>query len=343
MKKVLIVLLVACIIFSVVGCAQPATEETSASQSSADQESASQSVSESQGSEEVSQGDEMVTLDDKKICFLGAGSNTFGTALRKAAETKAQEIGIKMDYFNANGDIATQLTQIESAISNKYDAIILQSTDATGVNDAVDNIKAAGIPLVVVNMMCSNDAYDVYVGSNDVEAGRLQGEWLLEKTGGEAKIGLLLVYMGCSTQIERFQGLKEAFLDKAPDAEIVIQADGKAQRDEGMRIMEDWLLAYPEIDVIAAQNDSMALGAMQAILAANKKDDIIIAGVDADPDAVQAIIDGTFDMTVFQDANGQGSTAVETAVGLIQGKQYEKRIDIPFISVDITNAADYLE
>lgn len=277
---------------------------------------------------------------DLSICFLGSGLNTFGAALRDAAQAKADEMGVKFDYLNADSDVNTQTEQIENAAAKGYDAIILMGVEG---NVSIEPIIKADIPLVVVNMRVDDERYDVYVGSDDVEAGRMQGEWLAEATGGECKIGLLYVYMGCSTQIERYAGLKESLLDKYPDAEVVVEDDGQAMMDEGMRIMEDWLQVHPEINVIAAQNDAMALGAMQAILAAGKKDDIIIAGVDADPNAVQAIADGTFDMTVFQDAVGQGSTAVETAVGLVNGETYEKWVKIPFVPIDSTNVADYLE
>ncbi len=248
-----------------------------------------------------------------------------------------------MDAFNADNDITKQLDQIESAIASKYDAILISAVDSNGITPGTKAAMEAGIPVICVNMLVEDEsAYDVYVGSDDVDAGRIQGEWLKEATGGVAKIGLLYVPIGCSAEVGRTKGLKESFLDVCPDAVVVAEDDGKAQIDEGMRITEDWLQTYPEIDTIIAQNDSMALGAMQAVLAAGKKDDIIICGVDGDQAAVQAIIDGTFDMTVFQNSKGQASMGVEVAVGMINGESYDKSVIIPFEAITADNAEDYL-
>ena len=111
--------------------------------------------------------------------------------------------------------------------------------------------------------------------------------------------------------------------------------------DEGMRITEDWLQAHPEIEVIAAENDQMALGALQACKAAGR-DDIIICGVDADPEAVQAVVNGEMGMTVLQNSKAQAETAVETAVGLAKGETFDKEIIIPFEEVNAENAEEYL-
>lgn len=278
-----------------------------------------------------------------RICFLAQANNTFQASLRDAIEAKAKDIGVKADTFNADNDVSTQLDQIESAIASGYDAIILCAVDSAGVLPGAQAVKDAGIPLVCVNMLVDDEnAYDVYVGSDDVDAGTIQGDWVKEKTGGKCKIGLLHVPMGCSAEIGRTQGLKQSLLDVCPDAVVVAEDDGKAQIDEGMRIAEDWMQTYPDITIIIAQNDAMGLGAMQAVMSAGKKDDILICGVDGDQDAVQAIIDGTYDMTVFQNAEGQGSKAVEVTLGLIGGETYDKSVMIPFEAITADNAADYL-
>lgn len=281
---------------------------------------------------------------DTRICFLAQANNTFQASLRDAITAKSEELGIKVDTFNADNDVSTQLDQIESAVASGYDAIILCAVDSAGVLPGAQTIKDAGIPLVCVNMLVDDEnAYDVYVGSDDVDAGTIQGEWVKEQTGGSCKIGLLYVPIGCSAEVGRTKGLKQSLLDVCPDAVVVAEDDGKAQIDEGMRITEDWMQTYPDIDIIVAQNDAMGLGAMQAVLSAGKKDDILICGVDGDQDAVQAIIDGTYDMTVFQNAAGQGSMAVEVALGLIGGETYDKSVMIPFEAITAENAADYLE
>lgn len=279
-----------------------------------------------------------------RFCFLAQANNTFMASLRDAIERKSSELGIAVDFFNGDNDIVTQLNQMESAVASKYDAIILCAVDTSGIKPGAEMVMKAGIPLVCVNLLIEDESlYDVYVGSDDVDAGRIQGEWLGKKTGGKCNIGILYVPIGCSAEVGRTKGFKETFLNVYPEAKVLVEADGKAQIDEGMRIAEDWLQTYPNLDVIVAQNDSMGLGAMHAVLAAGKKDDIVICGVDGDHDAVQAILDGTFDMTVFQNAKGQGTTAVDVALGLVKGEKFDKAVIIPFEPITAENAREYLK
>ena len=262
----------------------------------------------------------------------------------------ADSLGIKMDYFLAEGNVDTQLNQIENAITNGYDAIILQPQNADGIVPGVEAIHEAGIPLVLVNMRANSEAYDVYVGSDNVDAGKMQGDWLAEHADAflaehgydKLNIGYITVTMGTSTQIDRFSGFKNSAMADYENQEVLVYGESKAKRDLGMSITEDWMLAYPEMNCIVCQNDSAALGAMQAIADAGRTGEILLLGIDAEQEAAQAILDGAFSMTVYQDAKGQGSRAVEVAVGLAQGETYDKSVLIPFVSVDANNAADYV-
>lgn len=285
-----------------------------------------------------------------KIALCAANSNTFGTNLKAAAVEMADSLGIKMDYFLAEGNVDTQLNQIENAITNGYDAIILQPQNADGIVPGVEAIHEAGIPLVLVNMRANSEAYDVYVGSDNVDAGKMQGDWLAEHADAflaehgydKLNIGYITVTMGTSTQIDRFSGFKNSAMADYENQEVLVYGESKAKRDLGMSITEDWMLAYPEMNCIVCQNDSAALGAMQAIADAGRTGEILLLGIDAEQEAAQAILDGAFSMTVYQDAKGQGSRAVEVAVGLAQGETYDKSVLIPFVSVDANNAADYV-
>lgn len=276
-----------------------------------------------------------------KLCYLAQANNTFTAKLVASVEETCQEMGVKVDVFNADNDVTTQLNQMESAIAAGYDAIILQAVDSAGCKDGAKSIMDAGIPLVACNLLIDDETYDVYVGSEDYDAGYLMGNFIKEQTGGEAKVGLLYVPIGCSAEIGRTKGLHESLFDVCEGVEIVAEDDGQALIDEGMRITEDWLVAYPEITVIAAENDSMALGAMQACASAGR-DDIMICGVDADPEAVQAVIDGKMACTVLQDSAAQASTSVEVALELATGKTYDKQVLIPFQLVTAENAEDFL-
>ena len=302
------------------------------------------SASSASSASEASSGSETSTADnsDIRLCFLAQANNTFWAALTENAVAKAEEMGVQIDTFNGNNEVNEQITQLESAISSGYDAIIIGAVDSAGLKETCQQAMDAGIPLVTCNLKVDDETYDVYVGSEDYDAGTIMGNWIAEKTGGKCNLGILYVPIGCSAEIGRTAGLKDSLLDKYEDVVVVAEDDGQAMIDEGMRITEDWLQAHPEIEVIAAENDQMALGALQACKAAGR-DDIIICGIDAEQEAVQAVIDGEMGMTVLQNSKAQAETAVETAVGLAKGETFDKEIIIPFEEVNAENAEEYLE
>lgn len=259
-----------------------------------------------------------------------------------AAVKQAKEMGVKLIVMNGNGDIDTQINTVESLITRQVDAIILNPLDKVGLGKSVDNIKSAGIPLVEVNTFTVNDKYDVYVGSDEVEAGRIQGNWIAKNLGETGNICILYGVMGHSGQIGRLEGLKQSLLDKYPGWHILADMTGEWKRSEGLRITEDWVQKYGDnISVIASQNDEMALGALQAVRAAGL--DIPVLGCDASPDAIKSVINHGLSLTVFQNSFAQGSESVKVAVGLVKGKKYPKNYVIPYEEVNIENAKEYLK
>lgn len=276
---------------------------------------------------------------------IGVSMSDFTQFLKNvsdAIERKAETMdNVEVVVFNAQNDIARQLNDVDSLITQQVDAIILNPLDREGLGGSVDLIKEAGIPLVEVNTYTENDAYDVYVGSQEEDAGRIQADFIVRTLGEEGKIVVLHGVMGHSGQIGRFQGLKEGLLDKYPGWELIAEQTGNWKRDEGLRITEDWLQRFPDIDVIASQNDEMAMGALQAVEAEGKLDDILVLGVDATPDAIAAVKEGKLAVTVFQDSQGQGEGALEVAVGLLEGKTYDKQFIIPYVEVNPENADEF--
>lgn len=264
--------------------------------------------------------------------------NVSDAAINHAASLE----GVELIVTNANDDIDTQINDVESLITRRVDAIILNPLDKAGLGRSVDNIKDAGIYLVEVNTYTTNDRYDVYVGSNEEEAGRIQGRWIESNLGTSGNVAVLYGVMGHSGQIGRFDGLKEALLDKYPDWNLIADMTGNWLRSEGLRITEDWLQTYgSRIDVIASQNDEMAMGALQAVEKSGM--DIPVLGIDASPDAIQLVIDGRLALTVFQNSYAQGVESVNVAVGLVKGETFPKDYIIPYEEVNTENAAEYLK
>lgn len=257
-----------------------------------------------------------------------------------AAQRQADRMDdVTLIIVNANDDVDKQINDVESLLVRGVDAIILNPLDKVGLGGAVDEIKDAGIPLVEVNTFTVNDRYDVYVGSNEEAAGEIQGQWIINNIGESGNVAVLYGVMGHSGQIGRFEGLKTALLDKYPGWNVIADQTGEWKRNEGLRITEDWIQRFDNIDVIASQNDEMAMGALQAVQEAGL--DIPVLGVDATPDAITSVIAGELALTVFQDYEGQGSQAVKIAYGLVKGETYDKQAVIPYKEVNQENAAEF--
>jgi ABC-type sugar transport system substrate-binding protein len=139
----------------------------------------------------------------------------------------------------------------------------------------------------------------------------------------------------------RDEGLKNTVYKEA-GITVLESLTAKWNRDEAMRITEDWLQKYPQISAIAAENDNMAMGALNAVINAGRKDSVVIIGVDAIEDALLSIKNGELDATVFQNGKAQGSTSIEVAYAIAAGLPYEKMTQIPFELVTKDNVDQFL-
>jgi ribose transport system substrate-binding protein/inositol transport system substrate-binding protein len=123
---------------------------------------------------------------------------------------------------------------------------------------------------------------------------------------------------------------------------IVEEQTANWSRTQGTDLMTNWLSAGVEFDAVIANNDEMAIGAIQALKAAGRAmDTVVVGGVDATADALAAMAAGDMDVTVFQNAAGQGQGAVNAALKLARGEAVEKKVYVPFELVTPANLADY--
>ena len=265
--------------------------------------------------------------------------NEYTVRLANAAEDEAEKLGIELTVYDGNYDASTQISQVETMIADGCDGIILNPQDAEACSPCVDKAVEAGIPIVGVNTRVKNDKLTSYVGSEDVKAGEMETQALLDKVGTDAKIVIIEGPMGQSAQIERREGIQN-ILDKNPGVEVLAEKTANWSRSEAMTLMETWITTYgDEIDAVVSENDEMALGAREAIEAAGM--DIPCIGIDGITDAVTAVSNGKMIASDFQNAEGQITGALETAVKCVNGEDFEKEVWIPFEMITPDNYADY--
>lgn len=310
-----------------VGCG--ASDSTSQSSSSGEQgEGASQSAG-----DKIVIGAALPDFDDKWLGYLQDGMREYEATLE----------GVEVIYVDAMNDANKQLSQIENFISQKVDAIVMVPVDTVSAENMVDKANQADIPIIVVNRQYEGvDQASAYVGSESITAGIMEMEEVARMLDGKGNIAIMNGQMGHEAQIKRTEGNKE-IMAKHSDMHIVLEGTGEWDRAKGMTLMENWLQSGKEIDAVVANNDEMAIGAIMALEAAGKLDDVIVAGVDATPDALEFVKSGKLSVTVFQDAAGQGRGGIETALKIVRGESVDKFVWIPYELVTIENVEEYIK
>ena len=269
--------------------------------------------------------------------------NEFIINIQDAVRAEAKKLNVDLVEADGQGKAENQISQVENFIAQGVDAIILNPYDKEGSAPAVDLAVKAHKPIVVVNAIVSNlDQANAYAGSEDAEAGRIEAQRIMDALHGKGNIAVIHGPNGHSAEVQRSQGIRQV-LAKYPDAKIVAEQSANWDRAQALNLMENWLASGRQIDAVIAQNDEMALGALKAVEAAGKQNQIAVIGIDAIPDALKAVADGRMVGTVFQDAKGQGTLAVDLAVQLAEGKPVKHDNYIPFQLVTKENVAKFLK
>ncbi|WP_095193379.1 MULTISPECIES: sugar ABC transporter substrate-binding protein [unclassified Pseudomonas] len=275
-------------------------------------------------------------LADVKIgVSMSQFDDTWLTYLRESMDKKAKSYpdGVQLQFEDARSDVVKQLSQVESFISQKVDAIVVNPVDTAATKKITEAAVKAGIPLVYVNRRPDDLNLPkgvVTVASNDLEAGEMQMQYLADKMGGKGDIVILLGDLANNSTTNRTKGVKEV-LAKYPNIKIEQEQSGIWLRDKGMTLVNDWLTQGRKFDAIVSNNDEMAIGAAMALQQAGvEKGSVLIAGVDGTPDGLNAVKKGSLAASVFQDAKGQADGSIDTAVKMAKNEPVESAVWVPF-------------
>jgi len=263
---------------------------------------------------------------------------------------------VALDAMVANGTIADwqlydgqtdpiiQTNLIEDAINNGANFVILLPAEAEGSAPVVSRCAEAGIPIIVVNSMTNNttDLATAFVGSNDVQAGEMMAQFVLEKLPDGGKYAHMMGIVGNSAQIQRGEGIANIMGAQSNWSSVGdFAADWSA--DKAVSFATDVLTQYgDEIKAIICDNDDMS-SAVQAYCNSVGRTDIVCIGVDGNAGPLQMVKDGALLATVLQDGAAQVTTAVALIPDVIAGKTVEKSIMVPFTLVTAENVDQYLK
>jgi len=255
-------------------------------------------------------------------------NNPFFVTLKEGAQKKADEIGAELIVADAQNNASNQMSSVENLIVRQVDVLIINPVDSDAVVSAIKAANQANIPVITVDRGASGGEVVTHIASDNVIGGEMAGERIIELLDGSGKIVELQGIPGTSAARARGKGFHN-IVDKKDSIEVVASQPAGFDRSEGMTVMENILQAHQDIDAVFAHNDSMALGAVKAIEAAGRLDEVEIVGFDAIDDALTAIKNGKMDSTIAQKPGLMGEMAVENAQKIAEGKELEDSIAVP--------------
>jgi ribose transport system substrate-binding protein len=280
-------------------------------------------------------------MDGKTIAvFTKNTTNPAYAAFRLAADQVARASGVRTVHFvpRKPDDVGEQKAFVAQALAEKPDVIIFIPVDDVAMVDPVKALNAAGIPIV----LCSNPLpgrFITFVGADDVSIGYREATYLFDHMDRKGKIVVLEGSPAAPTSRARLRGYARAFAE-APGIEVLASGVGNFQEAEGKRVMAKFLQDFPHIDAVLSANDSMALGALEALDAAGRS--ATVMGINGILPAVKQIEVGRMLATVDFNMFKIGCTAARAAVRHLRGEPVPEKIMLPAEVIDRTNYKAWL-
>jgi len=263
------------------------------------------------------------------------------TVLRNGMVDYAATIdGLTYQQEDATDDLAKQIDQVKNFVASGVDAIIVNIVD-TSAGAAITE-AAGSTPLVFVNREPDN--------VNDIESGTLSAFEVCKNLraagkGGGARGYLMNGQLSNQAAVQRSKDVHDVIgMDMCNFMTIIDEQTANWSRDEAQDLMTNWMSSGEPFDFVLANNDEMAIGAIQAMKAAGMDmADVQVGGVDASQDALVVMAAGDYDVTVFQDSVGQGTGSIDAALKLAAGEKVDQKVYIPFKLVTPANMDEFLD
>ena len=273
----------------------------------------------------------------EKQKVLGASlltqTHIFYQDLVAAMQEQAAKEGFTLRVQYCENDGTKQNGQIETYIVQGVDALIVSPVDSAAVAPVIADAQAKGIPVFTVDIAAYGAKVTSHIASDNVQGGRLIGEYLATALGGRGQIAII-DYPEVASVIDRVRGFEEA-LAKYPDMAIVARPPGYGQRDKAERAAQDMLQAHTVLDGIFGINDASALGALAAVEAAGRQEEIVIVGYDGTPEAREAILAGkALKADTVQHPEEIGRIAIETIAKHFRGEVVPVQIPVEVGIID---------
>ncbi len=337
MKKVLIIVL-ATLLFAgmLVGCT---SEQAETSETSSQSEATAAETSESVDNTSV----ESASTGPKTVALVPPGmTSPYHSVISEAAQEAADALGwtLEVQAPPSEDDFAGQVSIIESYIAQGVDAIATFAIDDEAIIPAVQQANEAGIPVFLYCTQTPLEGCDIteYIGYNHRSGAESLGEYAGELLEGQGKVFILEGYPSF-VQIERTEGFLEG-LEAYPDIEVVGSQSAEWVRETAVNVATQALQKDPDINLIYANADEMAIGA--SIAAANLGLDVYILGIDGNPVTLDEIAAGNFTATLGVYPADTGTTIINQINKYFNGEDIPQYLLMPTVIVDASNLEDYM-
>jgi ABC-type sugar transport system substrate-binding protein len=233
---------------------------------------------------------------------------------------EAQNLGVQVTLLEAGGYqyLDKQVSQIEDLVASKVDAIILAAVSGPGTVGAVEEAVAAGIPVINVNVMTDSNKVVTRIRSDDDAIGRMQADFMGDRLKGAGNVVMLRGAPGTSWAEIRGNAFRKRVAEKYPRLKVLGEQYSQSTPADGLRLMEDFLQTFPEINGVYNGADTTAIGAAQAVLAAGKQGAIVITATDFQADTEKFIREGVITASVLQQTVTMGRWGVRAAVNYLE-------------------------
>jgi ribose transport system substrate-binding protein len=256
------------------------------------------------------------------------------------ARTVAQRMGCTLDHCapQVADSPEEQSALVDHAIAERPDAIVLLPAHATGVNEAIARVNAAGIPLILFVSEPAAGQWVGFIGSDDTRMAAALAHALLPRLRPDAKVAIIDGHPGSITTPQRRGGFQQA-LAQYPGMQLVDMVSGYYQHTPGREAALTLLSRHERLDAILAANDLMAMGALEAFAQAGRS--VPMVSINGTPDAIAAVRSGKLAATASFNTHRFGCLAVEMALRHLRGEPVPRRIDLAPDIIDAANAADW--
>jgi ribose transport system substrate-binding protein len=272
--------------------------------------------------------------------FTKNTTNPAYAAFRFAADQVARASGATTVHFvpQRPDDVGEQTAFVERVLADKPDAVVFIPVDDVAMIEPVAKLNTAGIPIVLAANRLPG-RFVTFIGADDEDIGYRQAMVLFDHLGRRGKIVVLEGPPAAPTNRARLAGYRRAFAE-APQIEVLASAVGMFQQVDGKRVMAQLLHDHPAIDAVLSANDSMALGALEALEAAGRR--AIVIGINGILPAVREVAAGRMLATVDFNMFKIGCTATRAAIRCLRGEPLPERIILPTEVIDKRNCHAWL-